>query len=141
MLPLVAHRPLSMVRCPEGWAKECFFQKHADRGVHESVSRIRVPEGGSTAMYFSADTAQALVALVQWGVIELHPWGSRMPQPERPDVLILDFDPADDVPWSRLVDAVRMMRKLLDTLELSCFLKTTGGKGLHVVVPIEPTLT
>ena len=83
----------------------------------------------------------ALVGLVQWGVIELHPWGSRMPDPTRPDRLIFDFDPADDVPWPKLVEAVKMLKTLLEEMGLPAFLKTTGGKGLHVVVPIKRTLS
>jgi bifunctional non-homologous end joining protein LigD len=141
ILPYIERRPLSLLRCPDGWQGECFYQKHADRGVHPAVSRVEVPEGGGTAVYFSADSLPALIALVQWGVIELHPWGSHMPHPERPDQLIIDFDPGSGVPWARLVEAARMLRSLLEGLELTGFLKTTGGKGLHVVIPIEPTLT
>ncbi len=141
ILPQVADHPLSLFRCPDGWDKQCFYQKHADKSVHASVSRIEVPEGGGTATYFAANSLQALVGLVQWGVVELHPWGSRMPDPEKPDRLIFDFDPADDVPWAKLVEAVRMLQTLLEEMGLPAFLKTTGGKGLHVVVPIKRTLT
>ena len=141
ILPHVEGRPLSLVRCPDGWGGQCFYQKHADKSVHASVSRVQVPEGGGTATYFSANTLQALVGLLQWGVIELHPWGSRVPQPEKPDRLIFDFDPADDVPWEKIVEAVTMLRTLLEKIGLTGFLKTTGGKGLHVVVPIKRTLS
>jgi bifunctional non-homologous end joining protein LigD len=140
MLPHVKGRPLSLFRCPDGWSRECFFQKHAGKGVHEALRRVQAPESGGTATYLCADTLAALVGLVQWGVIEIHPWGSRMPRPERPDVLIFDFDPADDVPWARLVEAVKMLQALLEELGLAAFLKTTGGKGLHVVTPIKPAL-
>ncbi len=141
ILPYVKDRPLSLYRCPDGWHEECFYQKHADESVHEAVKRVTVPEGQGTATYFTANGLQALVGLVQWGVIELHPWGSRMPHPEKPDRLIFDFDPADDVVWSELVKAVKELDALLQQLGLTTFLKTTGGKGLHVVVPIQPTLT
>ena len=141
MLPYIKSRPLSLLRCPDGWNTECFYQKHADRSVHVSVSRVQVPESDGQATYFSVGSLQALVGLVQWGVIELHPWGSRMPHPERPDQLIFDFDPAEDVSWSELVEAVKDVRKLLMEFGLVAFLKTTGGKGLHVVVPIKATLT
>jgi bifunctional non-homologous end joining protein LigD len=141
ILPHVEGRPLSLVRCPDGWSGQCFYQKHADKSVHASVSRVQVPEKHGTATYFSADSLPALIGLVQWGVIELHPWGSRVPQPERPDRLIFDFDPADDVPWKSLVEGVTMLRTLLEKIGLTGFLKTTGGKGLHVVVPIKRTLT
>ena len=141
ILPHVERRPLSLVRCPDGWNGECFYQKHADKSVNAAVTRVQVPEGGGTATYFSADSLEALVALVQWGVVELHPWGSRVPKPEQPDRLIFDFDPADDVAWKPLADAARELRTLLTQLGLQGFLKTTGGKGLHVVVPIKATLT
>jgi bifunctional non-homologous end joining protein LigD len=141
ILPHIRTRPLSLVRCPDGWSKECFYQKHADKSVNAAVSRVEVPEGGGTATYFAANTLPALVGLVQWGVVELHPWGSRSPNPEKPDRLIFDFDPADDVPYERVVEAVQTLKTLLDTLGLAGFLKTTGGKGLHVVVPIKRTLT
>jgi bifunctional non-homologous end joining protein LigD len=140
MLPHLEGRPLSLVRCPDGWKQQCFYQKHADRSVNAAVERINVPEGDGTAMYLSAGSAEALVALVQWGVLELHPWGSRKPRLDRPDRLIFDFDPDEGVDWKNLVTGVELLRTLLGELELEGFLKTTGGKGLHVVVPIRPTL-
>ena len=140
IVPHLAGRPLSLVRCPDGWNGECFYQKHADRAVHRAVRRVDVPEGEHTAQYFAAESLAAIVGLVQWGVLELHPWGSRVPQLDKPDRLIFDFDPADDVPWSALRAAVLDLRTLLDQLGLRGFLKTTGGKGLHVVVPIRRTL-
>ncbi len=141
ILPHIEGRPLSLFRCPDGWDKQCFYQKHADKSVHASVSRVEVPESGGQSIYFAANSLPALVGLVQWGVIELHPWGSRMPDPEKPDRLIFDFDPADDVPWARLVEAVKLLKTLLGKIGLAGFLKTTGGKGLHVVVPIKRSLT
>ena len=99
-----------------------------------------MPESGDTALYMGARTPTALVALVQWGVLEMHPWGSRRPRLARPDRLIFDFDPDDAVAWNDLVDGVLLLRTLLGELDLEGFLKTTGGKGLHVVVPIRTTL-
>ena len=135
ILPHVENRPLSLVRCPDGWKQQCFYQKHADKSVNAAVDRIEVPEGDGTAIYMGASSAKALVALVQWGVIELHPWGSRTPRLDRPDRLIFDFDPDDGVAWKDLVTGVELLRTLLGELDLEGFLKTTGGKGLHVVVP------
>ncbi len=140
ILPHLRDRPLALMRCPDGWTKQCFFQKHADKSVNAAVTRVEVPEGKGTATYFAANSLPALVALVQWGVVELHPWGSRTPKLDRPDRLIFDFDPDDGVAWKEIVDAVGLLRTLLDDLGLEGFLKTTGGKGLHVVVPIRPTL-
>jgi bifunctional non-homologous end joining protein LigD len=142
LLPHIAGRPLSLVRCPDGWQGQCFYQKNADKSVNPAVSRIPVSEGGGDAVtYMGASTATALVALVQWGVIEMHPWGSRAPRLDRPDRLIFDFDPDPDLPWRELVTAVTLLRTLLGEMGLVGFLKTTGGKGLHVVLPIRATLT
>jgi bifunctional non-homologous end joining protein LigD len=142
ILPHLRERPLSLVRCPDGWNGECFYQKHASKSVNPAVARVLVPEGGGKAMstYMAANSVSALVALVQWGVLELHPWGSRRPRLDRPDRLIFDFDPDDLVSWDELVAAVGVLRTLLGDLGLTGFLKTTGGKGLHVVVPIRATL-
>ena len=140
IVPHLRDRPLSLFRCPDGWGAQCFFQKHADRSVHASVARVQVPEGRGTATYLSADSTTAVVALLQWGVLELHPWGAREPSLDRPDRLIFDFDPDSDVPWPVLVESVQLCRKLLEEIGLTGFLKTTGGKGLHIVVPIRPTL-
>jgi bifunctional non-homologous end joining protein LigD len=140
ILPHVTDRPLSLVRCPDGWSGECFYQKHASKSVNPAVTRMVVPEGGGKATYLAANSVSALVALTQWGVLELHPWGSRKPRLDRPDRLIFDFDPDDAVGWDELVSAVGVLRTLLSDLGLTGFLKTTGGKGLHVVLPIRATL-
>jgi bifunctional non-homologous end joining protein LigD len=140
MLPHLRDRPLSLLRCPDGRGKECFFQKHAQPAVHRAVARIEAPEMRGAATYLSANSVGAIVALLQWGVIELHPWGARKHALHCPDRLILDFDPGPEVPWHDLVSLVRSCRELLEHHDLTGFLKTTGGKGLHVVVPIRPTL-
>ena len=141
MLPHIKSRPLSLLRCPDGTGAKCFYQKHADESVNAAVSRVEVPESGGTATYMSAGSAKAIVALVQWGVIEFHPWGSRVPRLDRPDILIMDLDPDDATPWKDLTATARALRAMLEGAGLNAFLKTTGGKGLHVVVPIKPTLT
>jgi bifunctional non-homologous end joining protein LigD len=140
IVPHLRGRPLSLFRCPDGWRAQCFFQKHADRSVDASVTRVLAPEKGSKATYLGADSVRAVVALLQWGVLELHPWGAGKPRLDRPDRLVLDFDPGSDVPWKAVAEGVRLCRKLLEDLGLTGFLKTTGGKGLHIVVPIRPTL-
>jgi bifunctional non-homologous end joining protein LigD len=140
IVPHLKGRPLSLVRCPDGWQAQCFFQKHADKNVDAAVSRVEAPEANGTATYMSADSTKAVVALLQWGVVELHPWGSRLPRLDRPDRLIFDFDPGDGTGWKDVVDAAEFLRALLGDLGLEAFAKTTGGKGLHVVFPIRPTL-
>jgi bifunctional non-homologous end joining protein LigD len=140
MVPHLRGRPLSLVRCPDGWQGQCFYQKHADKSVNPVVDRVEVPEGKGTSTYMSAASTTAVVALLQWGVVELHPWGSQVPKLRQPDLLVFDFDPDDGVAWKDVVSAVKLMRTLLDDIGLKGFLKTTGGKGLHVVVPIQPTL-
>ena len=140
IVPHLRDRPLSLVRCPDGWNTQCFYQKHADKSVNTAVARVTVPEGNSTATYMAANSVTAVVALLQWGVLELHPWGSRAPRLDRPDRLVFDFDPDEQLGWEPLAEAARQTRKLLEDLGLQGFLKTTGGKGLHVVVPVRPTL-
>jgi bifunctional non-homologous end joining protein LigD len=140
ILPHLRDRPLSLVRCPDGWNRQCFYQKHADKSVHQAVTRVEVPESTGKAMYFAANSLAALVGLVQWGVVELHPWGSRAPRLDRPDRLLFDFDPDPGVAWPRIIEAVGLLRALLEDIGLAGFLKTTGGKGLHVVVPVRATL-
>ena len=108
--------------------------------IKAAVDRVPVPERNGTATYFAAGSVSAVVGLLQWGVLELHPWSSRVPRLDRPDRLIFDFDPDAGIEWRELVAAVRTLRALLGDLGLEAFLKTTGGKGLHVVVPIRPTL-
>ena len=139
LVPHVRDRPLTLVRCPNGWDKHCFYQKHAPVGLSEYVDRVEIRDSGGAQQYMMANSVSAVVALLQMGVLELHPWGSRAPKLGFPDRLIFDFDPDEALDWDKLVDAVTVLRKLLDTIGLEGFLKTTGGKGLHVVVPLEPT--
>ena len=140
IVPHVAARPLSLVRCPEGEGGQCFYQKHAGPGLPAEVKRVRIRErGGATAAYPYVDDLPGLVALVQIGVLELHPWNARVGRLERPDRLVLDLDPAPGVPWERVVEAAHAIREMLGALDLTSFVKTTGGKGLHVVAPIRPT--
>jgi bifunctional non-homologous end joining protein LigD len=139
IVPHVADRPLSLVRCPAGQGGQCFYQKHAGPGVSSEVKRVRLREsGGGTASYLYVDDLPGLVALVQIGVLEIHPWGARVGRLDRPDRLVLDLDPAPGLPWPAVVEAAREIRGLLADLDLVGFAKTTGGKGLHVVVPLRP---
>ncbi len=138
MLPHLVDRPLTLVRCPEGRAGGCFYQKHATEGLPEAVRSVRVEEqGGGTGLYVAIEDLEGLVSLVQFGVLELHPWGSRRDRLERPDRIVIDLDPDPVVPWKEVVVTARALRGLLRELGLQGFARTTGGKGLHVVLPIE----
>ncbi|OQW32286.1 MAG: hypothetical protein A4E19_19860 [Nitrospira sp. SG-bin1] len=137
ILPHVRGRPLTLVRCPDGQGTGCFYQKHVTDQVHEAIDRIEIQETDGSAQYMVVNTPAALVALVQLGVLELHTWGATEDRLEQPDRMVLDLDPAPDVPWHEVVEAARLVKTLLDELSLTSFLKTTGGKGLHVVVPLE----
>lgn len=134
--PQIVGRPLSLLRCPSG-LQECFFQKHSWKGM--PANHIRSAMVGEDEVLF-IETLDGLVALVQAGVLEIHPWGSTMADPERPDRLIFDLDPGEDVAWHEVEAAAVEVRERLTALGLVSFVKTTGGKGLHVVVPITPHL-
>jgi bifunctional non-homologous end joining protein LigD len=138
MLPHVAGRLLTMVRCPEGVGGACFFQKHPPTGLPDVVRRVRVREKSEWDTYLVIDDLEGLLALIQFGALEIHVWGSQASDMERPDQLVFDLDPAPDVAWKDVVEAALLLKKLLGELGLSPLVKTTGGKGLHVVVPIKP---
>lgn len=137
-LPGVVDRPTSVIRCPEGTAKACFFQKHLIPGLKHVGSAKLKEESGAQATYIYPLNADSVIELVQFGVLEFHPWGSTIAQPDLADRVVFDLDPGDSVAWRRVVTAARMMRQLLAKLGLESFLRTTGGKGLHVVVPLNP---
>jgi len=142
MLPHIADRPLSLVRCPEGSGKPCFFQKHIGMGVPKGIGSvpIRSKKGGAPEQYLTLATVEGLVGLAQMGVLEIHPWGSRNQTLETPDRIVIDLDPDPALPWSRLVESAIEVRDLFQQLGLETFVKSTGGKGIHVVAPIAPRL-
>jgi bifunctional non-homologous end joining protein LigD len=135
-LPYIAARPLTMFRCPDGYGAQCFYQKHVGVAVPATVPRVQIKPGEDP--YAAVDDASSLVALVQVGVLELHVWGSRVEHLDQPDVIVFDLDPAPDVPWSQVASAALSVKDRLEALGLHAFAKLTGGKGLHVVVPVEP---
>jgi bifunctional non-homologous end joining protein LigD len=140
ILPHLAGRPVALVRGPQGVAGHLFFQKHADTlripGIHELDPRLWP---GHPAMLEVA-TRAALVGAAQMNVIELHTWNSTVKAIDRPDRMIFDLDPGEGITWAQVVEATALTRKMLDMLGLASFLKTSGGKGLHVVVPLTPNL-
>jgi bifunctional non-homologous end joining protein LigD len=138
MLPHVEGRPVSLVRCPEGSERPCFYQKHANHTLPRGIGHVDVPDKktGKIEPYITLSTAEALAGLAQMGVLEVHPWGSRNDDLERPDRIIIDLDPDAAIQWARLAESAAGVRRELKKLGLESFLKSTGGKGLHVVVPI-----
>jgi bifunctional non-homologous end joining protein LigD len=140
LLPHVKDRPLSLVRCPDGVAGECFYQRHLMMGASPGNLRTVKRERSSKGAYIYASTLDAVVSAVQNGAIEFHTWGATVPDIKHPDRFTMDLDPDEALPWKTLVEATRLTKTLLDGLKLRSFLKTTGGKGLHVVVPIEREL-
>lgn len=137
MLPGLAGRPLALVRCPRGRDEPCFFQRHPSDAVPEHVGRVETDARDGSAS-LCVDSLAGLVALVQIGALELHSWGSRAAILETPDVLVFDLDPDRAVEWVDVVRAARDLGTRLEALGLAAFPKLTGGKGLHLVVPLEP---
>lgn len=133
LLPFIAGRPLAVVRCPEGTAGPCFFQKHVGAGMPDWLAR---PVENEDEPLIVVDDRKGLLTLVQFGVIELHPWGSLANTVEQPDTLTFDLDPGPGVSWPTVVSAGLAVRERLRDLGLPSFVKTSGGKGLHVVVPM-----
>jgi bifunctional non-homologous end joining protein LigD len=136
VLPHIVGRPLSLVRCPDGVEKQCFFQKHRWAGLGKAARDVPVSNEKEPAL--AIDDLTGLLEFVQASVLEIHPWGSQADRPELPDRATIDLDPGDDVPWDQVIDAAREVRSRLSDLGLQSFAKTTGGKGLHVVFPLTP---
>jgi bifunctional non-homologous end joining protein LigD len=136
ILPEIAGRPVSLIRCPDRLDSGCFYQRHRAPGMPEAIRGIRI-EGKDREPYVAIDDLDGLLSLIQFGGIELHPWGARADRPDRPDRLIFDLDPAPELPFSRVVAAAHELRERFVALKLQSFVKTTGGKGLHVILPID----
>ncbi len=138
ILPHLKDRPTTLVRCPEGVDKECFYQKHTGYWAPEGVRRLKIQEKTKVGEYLVVDSLPALVGLVQIGILEIHTWNSVVQRLERPDRVVFDLDPGPGVEWKRVIEAARLIRERLRALKLESFVKNTGGKGLHVVVPLSP---
>ncbi|MES2221776.1 MAG: DNA ligase D [Acidobacteriota bacterium] len=140
MLPHIVDRPLSIVRCPQGSTRPCFFQKHVTDNLPDGIEGIdiRGRRSGIVESYITLSTALGLAGLAQMGVLEIHPWGSTNVDIEKPDRLVFDLDPDEAIPWKVLAESAREVRSRLKDCKLESFLKTTGGKGLHIVAPIQP---
>lgn len=138
VVPHTRGRPLTLVRCPTGVDDGCFYMRHSNVWAPPALRRVDIQEKTKVGQYLVADTAAAVVSLVQMNVVEIHTWNSRVDDLERPDRVVLDIDPGPEVEWPEVVEAARLVRETLAALDLRSFVKTTGGRGLHVVAPLVP---
>jgi bifunctional non-homologous end joining protein LigD len=140
LLSYAARRPISLVRCPQGIDKEHFFQRHAMKGMSDAIKQVPIPGGESKKPYLYIEDAQGLFGLVQIGTLEIHDWGVSLAQIDKPDRIVFDLDPDEDLPLPILKAATAEVREFLADLGFKSFLKSTGGKGLHLVAPLTPKL-
>jgi bifunctional non-homologous end joining protein LigD len=138
ILPYVAKRPISLVRCPEGVDGERFFQRHAMKGMSEAIKQIAIPGGETKKPYLYIENEDGLFALTQIGALEIHDWGVSLKALDKPDRLVFDLDPDEDLDFAVLKAAAQEVRDFLAELGFKSFLKATGGKGLHLVAPLTP---
>ncbi|MGV6874167.1 DNA ligase D [Pseudochelatococcus sp. B33] len=136
--PHIVGRPLALLRCPNGIAGQKFFQKHAWKGLNPAIVPVEDPQNPSDEPLISINDLDGLMGLVQSAALEIHPWGSTVTDWERPDLLVLDLDPGEGAPWQLVIDAAHEVRQRLTDAGLAAFVKTSGGKGLHVVSPLAP---
>jgi len=138
ILPEIAGRPLSLLRCPDGVGKACFFQKHHGPGLGDAVHAVPLQQKSGREDYVYIDDARGLLQLVQMNTLELHPWGATVEDPEHPDRLVFDLDPGEGVSWAQVKAGARDVRDRLLQVGLQSFVRLSGGKGVHVVVPLQP---
>jgi bifunctional non-homologous end joining protein LigD len=139
-LPQLAHRPLTLVRCPGGQGKPSFYQKHLGKGAPDAIGHVDIADDGKTEAYPVVEDLAGLIGLVQMDVLEIHPWGATVDKLDTPDRITFDLDPDEGLPWPQVTEAAIGIREALRAIGLESFAKTTGGKGLHVVVPLMPKL-
>ncbi|OBU65384.1 DNA ligase D [Stenotrophomonas maltophilia] len=139
ILPEIAGRPLSLLRCPDGVGRPCFFQKHHGAGLGDAVHAVPLQQKRGQEDYVYIDDARGLLQLVQMNTLELHPWGATVADPEHPDRLVFDLDPGEGVSWAQVKAGARDVRDRLQEIGLQSFVRLSGGKGVHVVVPLLPT--
>ncbi|TCN29373.1 DNA ligase D [Sinorhizobium americanum] len=141
MLPHILGRPVSLVRCPTGKSEDCFFQRHPFTGMPPSVATFQSPNSeGETKTYISVEDAKSYLALAQFGVVEFHNWGTTRMLLDKPDRMVFDLDPGEGIAWREVVEAAIHIKSELEAIGLVPFVKTSGGNGVHVVLPIRPKL-
>ncbi len=138
MAPFVVNRPLALLRCPEGIDGQRFFQKHAWRGVNKAIEQIKDPKDKGGEPLIRITDFDGMMALVQSAALEIHPWGATTANWEKPDMITMDIDPGEDVSWQEVIDAALELKRRFEDAGLAAFVKTSGGKGLHVVAPLKP---
>jgi bifunctional non-homologous end joining protein LigD len=138
IVPHVKGRPLTLVHCPAGLAAPCLYMKHAKQWGPNALRRVKIQEKTKVGEYLVADNIEGVVSLAQMGIVEIHTWNSTIDDVERPNRILWDLDPGPKVAWKQVVTAAKVVRDVLTTLGLESWVKTTGGRGLHVVVPIKP---
>jgi bifunctional non-homologous end joining protein LigD len=138
IVPHASGRPLTLVHCPAGLAAPCIYLKHAKAWGPSALRRVRIQEKTKVGEYLVADSIEAIVSLAQMGILEIHTWNSTADRVEHPNRIVWDLDPGPAVTWKQVVKAAALLRDVLETLGLTSWVKTTGGRGLHVVVPITP---
>ncbi|NLS17389.1 DNA polymerase domain-containing protein [Rhizobium sp. P40RR-XXII] len=138
MAPFVVDRPLALVRCPDGIDGPRFFQKHAWKGINPHIEEIADPEDKDAAKLLKIEDFDGLAALVQSAALEIHPWGTTTGHWEKPDMIIMDLDPGEDVAWGKVTMAAKEIRERFSAQGLTSFVKTSGGKGLHVLASLKP---
>jgi bifunctional non-homologous end joining protein LigD len=138
LLPEVLRRPVTVIRCPSGDVKELFYQRHAFNGLPPGLETIELSDDEGRAAFISITEPKGYLGLTQFGAVEFHLWGCHIDDPEHPDRIVFDLDPDESLPWSRVCDGAEILRDRLLGLGLTPFLRTTGGKGLHLVVALAP---
>jgi len=138
LLPELLRRPVTIVRCPTGDIKDCFYQRHAFQGLPEGVETVDLADEEGRAAFITVTSPKGYLALAQFGAIEFHLWGCRVDDPEHPDRMVIDLDPDESLPWSRVCDGAEILRARLEDAGFRVFLRTTGGKGLHLVTALAP---
>ena len=138
LLPELLRRPVTIVRCPTGNIKDCFYQRHAFQGLPEGVETVDLADEEGRAAFITVTSPKGYLALAQFGAIEFHLWGCRVDDAEHPDRMVIDLDPDESLPWSRVCDGAEILRARLEDAGFCVFLRTTGGKGLHLVMALAP---
>ncbi len=136
LLPEVLRRPVTVIRCPTGDIKDIFYQRHAFAGLPSGVTTVELADEHERAAFISITEPNGYLGLTQFGAVEFHLWGCHIDDPEHPDRLVMDLDPDESLPWARICDGAEILRDRLQSMGLTPFLRTTGGKGLHLVMAL-----